>query len=245
MVDMNVGVGSNWPCMFCPPDDDTVIVGDSASHKVFTETFCERLSFSGSPNLANAHHCSFTFLEQPGHKAAPVEAIRHKDKTSQAFLSITGLPKKLSKKDLAIIDASAIEAYKDAYEGHSLKSISARGIIDMPKKSLASKQCINCPSGDEKLAWPCMFCPPDDDSFELTADEGKIILLDVEVGAQWPCMFCPPDDDSFELASPDLKYVNTAFSKALCSKLRNSGSTNLAKADDCAMEFFYEPSTSK
>ena len=241
LADIEVGSNSKWPCMFCPPDDDTVALDSMESHKEFADGFCHRLTLSGSANLANAHHCSFSFLEEPGHKVAPLEMMHNKDKTAQGFLSLTGLLHDLSKKDIAIIQATATTLYNKAFSktGFTLKSVNARGAIQVPNQTENVKQCLNCPDAADKLAWPCMFCPPDDDSF--SQHKANVLLLDVEVGSKWPCMFCPPDDDSFQqLSSSELESINKAFSETLCSELRMTGSTNLAAVDDCAMNFFME-----
>ena len=241
MADIDVGSSSKWPCMFCPPDDDTMTLDNLDSHKDFVDGFCHRLTLSGSANLANAHHCSFSFVEDPGHKVAPLEMIHNKDETGQGFLSLTGLLHDLSKKDIAIIQATAAALYNKAFSktGFTLKAVNARGAIQVPEKTENVKQCLNCPDAAEKLAWPCMFCPPDDDSF--SQHKSNVLLFDVEVGSKWPCMFCPPDDDSFQqLSSSELENINKAFSETLCFELRKSGSTNLAAVDDCAMKFFME-----
>jgi hypothetical protein len=207
MADLTVG--SEWPCMHCPPDDDAVALSTASNHEAFVESFCSRLSHSGSANLANAHHCSFNFVEDPGHKTAGIVISRNADKTAQAFLSVTGLLSDLSAKDIAIIESNAVSVYNEAWSkaGFSIKSAHARGAINMPKQSVAVKQCINCPIEGEKVAWPCMHCPPDDDA-ALEQSEGNVLLLDVDIGSEWPCMHCPPDDDAVELEAAEIKKKN-------------------------------------
>ena len=278
-------------CMLCPPDDDVVALEDSSNHKLFVESFCNLLATSGSENLAKAHHCSFSFLEKPGHKVAPLSLV-NRGEAALGFLSVTGLLQELSTEDIAIVESSTLETFNQAFAniaGYSeLASLHVKSAVETPKNhhgltqcmlcppdddvmEVKSKQCMLCPPDDDTMKSApaikqCMLCPPDDEAFSSRAGYvGSVLMLDIEVAAPKTtsngkvsqcmlcppddetvmvpavkqCMLCPPDDDEVG-AGMDLKTVAMAFSRALCSKLRNSGSPNLAYADDCALDFFYE-----
>ena len=243
MMDVEVGQG----CQLCPPDDDAFAFEATSTYKDFTQSFCSLLTRSGSANLANSHSCHFTFLEEPGHKVAPLQLKKTKDEQALGFLSVRGLLHDLSAKDIAMIEKYTIATYNQAFAntGYSLEAINARGSVETPKSNKNLDQgCQLCPPDDDALKQGCQLCPPDDDSF-LTHGVANIVLLDAKVaGLSQGCQLCPPDDDAV-LSTVDLERANKAFGKALCTKLRNSGSPNLAFADGCSMDFLYEHATTK
>jgi hypothetical protein len=179
----------------------------------------------------------FAFLEESGPaKFAPVKEEKTDD-GSRAFLSITGLLHSVTDEDIAILEASALQTFEDSFGefGRAPKSFRVRGAVEPLKLG-------------SKLGDPCMYCPPDDDSFG-TESKGvaNILLVEIEVDVSSkltdPCMYCPPDDDGFEaVATPDMDQVNSEFAKALCAKLQTSGSANFAEVGECAMNFNF-PST--
>jgi hypothetical protein len=219
-------------CRMCPNDDDDYVLENTANHQAFVENFCELLANSGSANLANAHSCSFSFLESPGHKVAPLSVVKHtaKDNGEAAlgFLSINGLMHDLSEKEMKLIEKDAMETYNTAFgpsTGNYLASIHVRDGVVAPKTVDGVTQCLTCSEITR-----CRMCPNDD--YELSTPEGSVgnvLFLDIKL------------DQHVALGdNVDTKPITVAFSRALCAKLRASGLPNLAFAGDCAMDFFFE-----
>jgi hypothetical protein len=73
---------------------------------------------SGSSNLANAHSCSFAFLDTPG-AGSGVET------TAQVILK--GLLQDLSPTDVSIFEKSIISSYNEAFKkvGYTISTIEA------------------------------------------------------------------------------------------------------------------------
>jgi hypothetical protein len=225
-------------CNHCPNDDDDFVLENIANHQVFVESFCEFLATSGSVNLANANGCSFSFLQSPGHKVAPLTVVTRTEKNhgeaALGFLSINGLIHDLTDNEKTLVATDALETYNKAFgssTGNSLASLHVRDGVVAPQTADGVTQCLTC----HKIT-QCNHCPNDD--YELSTPEGtvgNVLFLDIRLDQAAAL------GNNVALANTvDMKAVTIAFSRALCSKLRASGLPNLAFAGDCAMDFFYE-----
>lgn len=132
--------------------DDSVVLSTSSKHNDFVYDFCDRLATSGSANLANAHHCSITFVEDP-----TISMTYNSDKSAQGFLSMTSVPKELSINDAAIIENAAVETYNAAWKklGYTIDSFHVREAV--PSSQMGSTTTVALI--DVQKVADCQYCP--------------------------------------------------------------------------------------
>ena len=140
------------------------------------------------------------------------EALEVATKT-QATVSVTGLLHDLTIDELAIIDNSLAEVYNDAFKGtgSSVSTGQCHGCVE---------QCHGCVTKVEQ----CHGCVE-----QCHGCGSKVVVVDTQIEQ---CHGC-----GLEVGSPEYNFALSAMSNALCAKLRNSGSANLANADGCAINF--------
>ena len=234
-----VQVGWMQPdCRLCPNDDDAVAAFKStqelkAFHSSFESEFCALLRQSDSANFAHAHGCSFSFLDMPGqpHVSLPIQGKVNKNTEAQVLFR--GTLHELSDSDMTLVDQSVVLAYNEAFAsvGYGLGSFHSVADIDMPTH----------------LAQPdCRLCPNDDDVMAVVS-EAKLLVARVTPITQPDCRLCPNDDDALAAAVSEekLAFMHGAFEKAVCQKLKNSGSANFANVHDCNFRFVHNEAGSK
>ena len=123
--------------------------------------------------------------------------------------------------ELALIDASLASVYNDAFlgTGSSISTGQCHGCVE---------QCHGCEAKLEQ----CHGCVE-----QCHGCDSKVVVVDAKIEQ---CHGCGMDMDSFEY-----NYALTAMSNALCAKLRNSGSANLANASGCAITFLAQHRATK
>ena len=210
-------------------------------HKTFEEGFCSKLRASGSANLANAKDCSFSILANSEAAATSfVERIWYwptdiacnacppdddlmantnlavigygSNHANEAQVSFRGvLEKEMTPQDSKILRHSIMSAYNDAF----------------------SSTGYSLTNFAERIwYWPtdiaCNACPPDDD-----------------ISATMPTAFTatvvPTGDNKSGIKASQLQFMHTAFEKAFCAKLQNSGAAIFANVHDCTFEFVSNP----
>ncbi|GAX09991.1 hypothetical protein FisN_11Lh016 [Fistulifera solaris] len=227
-----VQVGWTQPdCRLCPNDDDVVAAFKStqelkAFHVSFEDEFCALLRQSGSANFAHAHACSFSFLDMPGQPHVSLPMQDKLSKNTEAQVIFRGTLHELSESDMNLVDQSVVLAYNEAFSsvGYGLGNFNSVADIDMPNH----------------LAQPdCRLCPNDDDVMAIS--ETKLLVARVTPIMQPDCRLCPNDDDALKATVSDekLAFMHGAFEKALCQKLKNSGSANFANVHDCNFRFVH------
>jgi len=236
------GGGHTW-CYRCAPDDDSML-GSVDNHEKFVNAFCDLLVESGSTNLKDAKGCSFTFLEDPGYKVAPLAIKETEEESALGYFEVQGLLHEMSAEDIKIVEAATISAYNEAFAtlGHSMEELNTHGAAKVPSSKHGREQSDNSLTlGQHPRGGPdyCYRCAPDDDSI---TNQASAVLFDAKLGQtngrpDW-CYRCAPADDSMA-TEKDIEKINSAFNLAVCAKLRNSGSANLAYAEGCEMEFLY------
>jgi len=209
-------------------------LSNSKIHSNFVKHACKQLKRSGSANLASIQECNIVFLDTTGRNGFNAEAETGKHKGQ---ITVKGLRKRASAKDLQIISEEAVKAYNQIF-------MPARYSLDVFTTSVAAPlsdgesqlfmvefqqnvgdDCRGCVSNS--FARPCWF------RFDLPSHTDTHLFRSGQ----------PPDDDAVVVGAKQLKVMHANFEKAFCGMLQHSDKGNLVNAHDCAFHFVIDPAT--